>query len=65
MKTKYIDEMDAIKAITEFVKYADLDDLAAVYSRFCTDGSVIVTGDSLQKAGKAESEPYLDGDRNL
>jgi hypothetical protein len=41
----YIDEIDAAKAIIEFVNDADLDDLAAMYSRFCTDGTVVVTSD--------------------
>lgn len=62
MTKSYIDEIDAIKSIIEFVNEADLDDIAAMYSRYCTDGVVVVTGDAVN-GERIDSESYSDGNR--
>jgi len=52
-----VTDTEAIASIQQFLKDADLDDLASIYSRYCADGKIRV-GDTV-----GISDLYEDGNR--
>lgn len=58
MTIKRLSDDDAINELIEFMQKADLNYLAELYSRYCTDEAVVVTSYD----GSDESEVYEDGE---